>query len=103
MNLLTKGLVTTVVVAFFGATLAASPRSMSFDEVVKKEAKILKICKKEHGIVSTISSAEMDRGFLHIKTPEEGSSDSMYEMKAPATAEQLKSLVGKKTCVFGDA
>jgi hypothetical protein len=101
MNLLTKGLVATAVVTFFGAALAASPRSVSFDEVVKLQAKGLKSCKKDRGIVTTISSAKMDNGGLHIQTAADGDYGSMYEMKAPATAEQLKLLVGAKTCFVG--
>jgi hypothetical protein len=99
MNLLTKGLVATAVVAFFGSALAASPRNFSFDEVVKQESKTLRNCKKERGFVSTIKSATQDkRGFLTIMSAEPEDNGTGYELKAPATAEQLKSLIGKKTC-----
>ena len=101
MNLLTKGLLATAIFTFFGAALAASPRSMSFDEVVKQQAKNLKTCKKDHGIVTTISSAKNGNGVLHIQTAAEADGGSMYEMKAPATAEQLKSLIGAKSCFVG--
>ena len=98
MNLLIKSLAATAIITLSGAIHAADPMAMTFDEIVKQEAKNLKNCKKDHGSVGKIAWAKVEKGFLIIKSVDEEASESYYSIKGPATAEQLKSLVGKKTC-----
>jgi len=88
--------------AFAGEIAMAKKReviqTVSFEEVQKNIGAEITFCKRLHGVMTRISSARMQGSKLEIKGEANPAPIDNYPMKAPATAEQLRSLAGKPIC-----